>query len=313
MMFSLPSLALAIFSAATYASAQSDIPLSNSLQKILSQSDKGMYTYPTSLTQGIIPKPFHSHNDYWRPVPFYSALSHGAISIEADVWLYNDTLHVGHEESALTANRTLKSLYIDPLLSVLRAQNPDSEFITDGKPTRNGVFDTNSGQTTFLFIDVKTEGAETFSYVIKALQPLRDAGYLTVFNGSTVIPGPVTVIGTGNTPLNQIQGVAPRDYFFDAQLSTLRTAQKNITAEVSPIASTDFSGKIGEVKGGALSEEQLEVLRGQIEEAHAKGIMVRYWDLPGWPVRTRDVVWRTLWDEGVDLLNVDDLEAVANF
>lgn len=29
----------------------------------------------------------HSHNDYWRDVPVYEALSHGVRSIEADVWL----------------------------------------------------------------------------------------------------------------------------------------------------------------------------------------------------------------------------------
>lgn len=40
-------------------------------------------------------KPFHSHNDYWRDVPFYSGLAAGAISTEADVWLIDGTLYVG--------------------------------------------------------------------------------------------------------------------------------------------------------------------------------------------------------------------------
>ena len=39
-------------------------------------------------------KPFHSHNDYWRDLPFYSALRAGAVSVEADVWLINGTLYV---------------------------------------------------------------------------------------------------------------------------------------------------------------------------------------------------------------------------
>jgi hypothetical protein len=43
----------------------------------------------------LLQKPIHSHNDYWRDVPFYSALSVGAFSVEADVWLLNDTLYVG--------------------------------------------------------------------------------------------------------------------------------------------------------------------------------------------------------------------------
>jgi len=204
---------LSILALLGLASAQSDIPLSSKLDTILSHAQGNpLYTYPTSLTQGIIPKAFHSHNDYWRPVPFYSALSVGAVSIEADVWLYNGTLHVGHEQSALTSSRTFDSLYIQPILSVLRAQNPNSSYVTTGVPTKNGVYDTAGGQTLYLFVDLKTAGATTFPAVVKALQPLRDAGYLTTFNGTGVTQGPVTVIGTGNTPLNQVQGVSPRDY-----------------------------------------------------------------------------------------------------
>jgi len=208
---------LAAFTA--LASAQSDIPLSPRLNNILSHAQQGpLYTYPTSLTQGIVPKAFHSHNDYWRPLPFYSALSVGAVSVEADVWLYNSTLHVGHEESALTSARTFDSLYIQPILSVLHQQNPPSIYLTGAlaNGTRNGVYDTAGGQTLYLFVDVKTNGTTTWPVVVKALQPLREAGYLTTFNGTGVTPGPVTVIGTGNTPLNQVQGVEPRDYFWDA-------------------------------------------------------------------------------------------------
>lgn len=293
---------------------QADIPLNAHLQKILTDaSGDPKYTYPTSLTQGIIPKSFHSHNDYWRPVPFYSALSVGAISVEADVWLYNGTLHVGHEESALTNERTFDSLYIQPILSVLTAQNPNSTFLTAGT-TYNGVYDTDSGQTLYLFVDVKTDGATTFPFVVEALQPLRDAGYLTTVNGTTVTAGPVTVVGTGNTPLDQVQGVSPRDYFWDAPIPTLNTTYANITSDVSPIASTDFAVQFPDVVSNeGLNETQLALLQSQVAVAHAKGIKLRYWDLPGWPIGTRNGVWRCLWDNGVDILNVDDLEGVANF
>ena len=299
--------------AATVTYAQSDIPVSRPLQNILGNAMQGpLYTYPTDLTQGIIPKAFHSHNDYWRPLPFYSALSVGAVSVEADVWNYNGTLHVGHEESALTNERTFDSLYIQPILSVLRAQNPNSSFV-DSLPTKNGVYDTSAGQTLYLFVDVKTDGPTTWPVVVKYLQPLRDAGYLTTFNGTGVTPGPVTVIGTGNTPLNQIQGVSPRDYFWDAQTPYLGTTQSNITADVSPIASTAFSANFGLVRNQTLNATQTALLESQIATAHAKGIAVRYWDQPGWPVGTRNAIWRILWDAGVDLLNVDDLEGCANF
>ncbi|KAI1323874.1 hypothetical protein F5Y16DRAFT_382515 [Xylariaceae sp. FL0255] len=309
MLFVTWTAALAIVGAV---SAQSDIPLSHPLQAILAKAGSGpYYTYPTDLTQGIVPKNFHSHNDYWRPIPFYSALSVGAISIEADVWLYNGTLHVGHEEGALTNERTFDSLYIEPILDVLHSQNPDSIFLT--APTKNGVYDTDGGQTLYLFVDVKTDGTTTWPYVVKALQPLRSAGYLTTFNGTGVTTGPVTVVGTGNTPLNQVQGVSPRDYFWDAPLPTLGSTFSNITSTVSVIASTDFVPQFGDVRNQAFNDTQLALLRQQIATAHEKGIMVRYWDQPGWPVGTRNAIWRTLWDEGADLINVDDLEGAANF
>jgi hypothetical protein len=106
----------------------------------------------------------------WRDVPFYTALSVGAISIEADVWLYNGTLFIGHEQGALTKSRTFESLYINPILDVLKRQNPDSKFLT--APTRNGVFDASGGQTLYLFVDLKTDGPTTWPVVVKALEPL---------------------------------------------------------------------------------------------------------------------------------------------
>ncbi|KAI9053621.1 hypothetical protein LZ554_002575 [Drepanopeziza brunnea f. sp. 'monogermtubi'] len=292
-------------------SGQPDV--SPSLQEILDQAHKGpLYTYPTSLTQGILPKGIHSHNDYWRDVPFYSALSVGAISIEADVWLYNGTLFVGHEISALTKQRTFESLYINPILDVIKRQNPSTPFVT--QKTYNGVFDTDSGQTLYLFVDLKTSGPETWPVVVKALEPLRSAGYLSSTNGTAFTSGAVTVIGTGDTPLNLVQPIASRDYFWDGPLPALSSTFSNISSLVSPIASASVGSAFGgTVLGPSLNDTQLAILRSQVAVAHSKGIKVRYWDQPGWPISTRNGLWRQFRTEGVDLINVDDLEAAAGF
>ena len=63
--------------------------------------------------------------------------------------------------------------------------------------------------------------------------------------------------------------------------------------------------------GTELNSTQLTLLRQQVKIAHGKGIGLRYWDQPGWPVSTRNAIWRTLKNEGVDLINVDDLAAAA--
>jgi len=125
----------------------------------------------------------------------------------------------------------------------------------------------------------------------------------------------VTVIGTGNTPLNQVQPLSSRDYFFDANLALLSTSQSNITAYVSPIASTQFSLYIGSPNATTLefNSTQLQTLESQLAVAKSKGIGGRYWDTPAWPVSTRDAVWKELVGLGVALLNADDLLAAAGY
>ncbi|KAJ5113921.1 hypothetical protein N7456_002455 [Penicillium angulare] len=291
--------------------------ITSSLQYVLKNTHGSKeYGYPTDITRDILPIPVHSHNDYWREEPFWTGLSKGCTSTEADVWLYNGTLYVGHHESALTVDRTLESLYINPILDVLDRQNPKTPFVT--KPTKNGVWDTNAEQTLYFFIDVKTSGPETFKAVIEALEPLREKGYLTKLTGGNKLEyGPVTIIGTGDTPLDMVTSVSDRDYFFDAPLAALNDPKyADIDGYVSPIASTDFEAAVGKVTTDTepiFPIVKLQILHDQIATANERGIGARYWNTPNWPIRTRNLVWRTLLNEGVTLLNADDLDAVASY
>ena len=199
-------------------------------------------------------------------------------------------------------------------MMVLNRTNPDTPFYSGSSSlSKNGLYDTSAGRTVYLFIDLKTAGETTFPVVIDALQPLRDAGYLTNYNNGTITKGPITVIGTGNTPLDQIQGISPRDYFYDANLALLSTDQINVTAAESPIASAQFSKYIGPITGTGLNDTQLGLVREHLAYAQSKGIQGRYWATPAWPISTRNTVWRTLMTEGVGLLNADALSEAAGF
>ena len=202
------SVVLAAVVAAPYANAVAP-DLSTSLQQILNQAHQGpLYTYPTSLTQGIVPKLIHSHNDYWRDVPFYSAISVGAVSVEADVWLYNGTLHVGHEQGALTDARTFESLYINPILDTLHRQNPtNSPYLA--APTHNGVFDTNGAQTLYLFVDVKTSGNTTWPYVVKALEPLYGSHFHKVSTANRTLDDPAAGSPPSTPPTSSPSAPSP--------------------------------------------------------------------------------------------------------
>lgn len=58
--------------------------------------------------------------------------------------------------------------------------------------------------------------------VLERLEPLRAKGWLTHFNGTDVIQGPITVVGTGNTPFDLVTANDTyRDIFYDAPLDRL--------------------------------------------------------------------------------------------
>ncbi|KAL2075073.1 hypothetical protein VTL71DRAFT_15 [Oculimacula yallundae] len=309
---------------------------------------EGLNWWPSDFTRDIQPIACHSHNDYWRQVPLFSALRHGCISVEADVWLFDDVLFVGHNSVSLTRSRTFTSLYIDPLVRILERQNPHTEFYNG---TGNGVFDVDPEQSLTLLIDVKTSGAETWPWVLKQLEPLRERGWLTFVEGGKVHTRAVTVVGTGNTRFDVLtQNTTYRDAFFDSPLDTMWEPATDSASTPSPSSKSEVSSKtpsskplqphdlgqglsgttpstefnaqnsyyasvslrkaIGLIWHGNISPAQLEIIRGQIRGAHKRGLKVRYWDLPAWPIGTRDRVWRVLVDEGADILNVDDLQAV---
>lgn len=286
---------------------------------------EGLSTWPTDFSRGINPIPCHSHNDYWRRVPLYSAISAGCIGVEADIWLYKEDLYVGHNTASLTRNRTLNNLYINPLIEILSHQNPTTSFYPQEDTGPAGVFDTSPEQSLILLIDFKTTGEALWPYVLSALQPLRERNYLTHLNGTQIIHGPITVVGTGNTPFNLVASKESNphlDVFFDAPLDEMwatnqeglrrsDAASETYTAMNSYYASVSFQKVIGHLSDGRFSDKQMATLRGQILGAQRRGLKARYWELPYWPITLRNHVWDVLVKEGVDLLNVDDLKGAT--
>ncbi|EPQ60709.1 hypothetical protein GLOTRDRAFT_90125 [Gloeophyllum trabeum ATCC 11539] len=303
--------AVIVLFTATCAEAKATV---NNQVTLLEETNSSLLRYPTQFTQNIVPKNIHSHNDYWRDVPLLTALSYGVGSVEADVWLVNGTLYVGHEVAALTQDRTFASLYVQPLVKIIQGQNPKN-VLTANQTQPNGVWDTASGTALQLLVDIKTDGVTTLPWVLEALQPLRSQGFLTTYANGSLSTGPVTVVGTGNSPLEPIKALEPRDYFFDAPLTQLRDPSLNTTWDftLSPLASTDYGTAVGWSGIGDISEAQRTNITKFVDDAHSFGIKARFWDTPGWPIQARDNVWRELVNDGADWLNADDLEAASQF
>jgi hypothetical protein len=118
----------------------------------------------------------------------------------------------------------------------------------------------------------------TLPFVLKELEPLREAGFLTTFANGTLKPSALVVVGTGNSPLEQVKALEPRDYFFDAPLTQLTDPSLNTTWDItlSPLASTDYEVAVGWSGIGNISDAQRANITKFVGDAHTRGIRARY-------------------------------------
>lgn len=284
--------------------------------------------FPDDFTRGIAPKPCHSHNDYWRDVPLLSALAAGCVSVEGDIWVSSrnkrtqnaSELYVGHTAGSLRPERTLRSLYIDPLLYILDSINTGNANANVDAPAAPalppaGVFDASPNTTLVLFLDFKDAPEKTniWDLLQENLQPLRERRYLTYWNATSRerVLGPITIVASGHAPFDLINDGAAnahRDVFFDAPLESLTAepASSRYSQANSYYASVSLSKAVGRV-WFFITEAQLRTVAQQVENAKALGLLSRYWDTPGWPVGVRNRVWEQLVWQAVGVLNVDEL------
>ncbi len=264
-------------------------------------------------SRDIKPIPCHSHNDYMREVPLYQAIEAGCTSVEADIWLEDKELYVGHHSWTLTSSSTLKKLYIDPLVAILEHQNNKSRLHAGDESGRVfGVYDTDPDVSLVLLLDFETDGKQAWLTVQEQLEPLRERGMLTSWNGDTkaITQRPVTVVGTGYAPFDLIvANTTYRDVFFDAPLDQL---SDKYTPENSFYASCSFLTAVG-IFWLRPSSSQVAQVKSQIEAASRRGLISRYWDAPDWPISRRNNVWNFLLENGIGILNVNDVMNAARW
>jgi hypothetical protein len=274
------------------------------------------------------PVPVHSHNDYTRRIPLFEALASGCISIEADIHLIRGDLLVGHSIRDLHKKNTLRTMYLEPLQRMLENQNRNVDMHNG---SWHGIFFQDTQQTVVLLVDQKVSGQETFTELHKQLQPLRELGYLTHWNGTEKVIRPLTIVATGKTPFDSITALdeTHRDIFFDAHLEALPSTLDDFTTDPptyrynqsnSHYASTQFRNAIvlRPLDRDKYPQQVLSTPRGkdlaatQTEQAAARGLLTRYWDVPTSPPNLRDSVWRWLVNANVGVINMDDMGVVRD-
>jgi len=220
----------------------------------------------------------HSHNDYKNNIPFYRAYEKGFGSIEADVYAVNGQLMVAHDKKEISAKRSLKILYIDPLIEKLNSD-----------PQRH----------LRLLIEIKDDYKAILPLVISELKPLEK---YFAYDGH---PGRLSIVMTGAVPPADVMPNYPDWILFDVDhLDGFTAGQwKKIGLVSFPLSKyVHWNGK------GVFNDEEIKRIKGGIDSVHNAGKKARFFETPD----TKSS-WLAMLRLGVDVIGTDDIEGLGNF
>jgi hypothetical protein len=230
----------------------------------------------------------HAHNDYYHKRPLLDALERGFPSIEADVFLVDGKLLVGHYAHELRPERSLESLYLDPLRKHIKA---------------NGGRVFTGAERLVLLVDFKTDGAAAYAALAKLLEKY-DGVFFDLQNGR-LKPRTVDVIVTGDRPIEAIAGDRFRRVAIDGRLADL---DRETPQDLLPLVSESWTGHFKWRGKGPMPAAERERLREIAKQVHQKNCLLRFWATPD-----NAAVWDELQAAGVDFIGTDDLDALRKF
>ncbi len=223
----------------------------------------------------------HSHNDYEQPVPFWMAWQEQFGSIEADIWLVNGQVLVGHSREEIKNERTLEEYYVKPLLTCIRENN--------GHPYADTT------RLLQILIDVKMDSVNTLNALIALLDRYPELEHTPQ----------LTWVISGNRPAPDTYTSYPPFILFDGVLRRQYTA-----AEYSKISmlSDDLQYYTRWDGTAVLPAPTRKTIQEAVDRAHSLHLPVRFWDAPDTPE-----AWRQLMDLHVDYLNTDHIRELATW
>jgi hypothetical protein len=234
----------------------------------------------------------HAHNDYEHKHPLFDALANGFCSVEADIHLVDGKLLVAHNRRDVKPNLTLESLYLDPLRERIQ---------------KNGGRVYLNGPECTLLIDFKaTNHLDSLAMYAKLREVLKEyPGMFSTFRNGKKETNALVVVLTGNYPREELIAESKRWASGDGKLADL---ESNPTADLVPWISENWQPIFKWRGKGAMPDDDLARLKQIVRKAHEQGRRVRFWGSPDNPV-----FWKTMLEQGVDLINTDDLAGFAEF
>jgi hypothetical protein len=224
----------------------------------------------------------HSHNDYEQKRPFWEAYEQQFGSIEADLYLVNDSLYAAHNRVDIKPERTFRNLYLLPILSQT-SKNGGSIYAQKEAPLQ-------------LLIDLKTPATETLDALVKVLAP---------YEALLAPKGSIKIVISGSTPAPADFSKYPPFIFIDGRPDVSYTPEQLHRIGLISQSFQKYSHWNGE---GDLPERDRKALSKVVEEIHKQQKKVRFWGTPD-NIHT----WRTMMDLRVDYLNTDHVVQMGDY
>lgn len=223
---------------------------------------------PSPITNG------HSHNDYVRARPLFEALEAGMCSVEADVFLIDGVLRVGHDRASAEVGGSLQAMYLDPLMRLPKVKGR----LGAGWPEVQ------------LLVDIKTDGEKIFP-ILQSLIAARASTFSTDKQVRAV-----RVVVSGDRPIDLILASKIGWLALDGRPGDVG---KGIAVRRMPLISESWAA-VGWNKNVELPAENKKLLSDFVGAAHLDGRKFRFWGVPD-----RADFWKLMVESKVDWVNTD--------
>ncbi len=230
----------------------------------------------------------YAENDYYQKRPLMDALELGFRMIEADTFLADDQLLVGHSVLDLQTKGSLESLYFAPI----------EKLVSDRSELASAP-----NKPLWLIIDVKSDADLTYRALRKLLS--KYSAMLTKVVDGNVERGAVTVIISGNTARTLIEKENPRYVAIDGRFPDLDSESPT---HLIPMVSARWGSHFRWLGKSEFTKYEESRLKSIVDQAHAQKRLIRFWSTP-------DVkaVWTKLRTAEVDLIGAGRYALLTEF
>ncbi len=236
----------------------------------------------------------HAHNDYEHARPLQEALEKGFTSVEADIYLMDNELYVSHDPPTWKdSTRTLRRLYLDPLLARVKAN-------------RGNIY-LNYPDFFYLMIDIKSHGDSTYNVLKQQLLDYQEI--LSMVHDTTEERNkPVKIFISGHATRRPVQRILNEPVKIAALDGVPEELGQGIPASLMPVVSMDYRKLLTWKGEGTIAAQERTKLQDLVQRTHAEGKKLRLWAAPDTPQ-----VWTILLDNGVDMINTDKLPELRQY